>query len=177
MVKRIVSLLTLLALFLWGGPVDKIVRLEAMLYAKILFLDYDIQKKLLGGKVLIAVVYDTPEHRKLANDFAAVIDGKTIMRTLFHVVVLPVDRLSGKPPTAYAAFLGPPSLKKLAQTAVAQHRMMFLFDASHIRYGMVTMQIGARVTPLLNPHLIHKAQIELRPIIFKVSKVWHENGS
>lgn len=158
-----------------GSPdVDELTTLKATLYTKILFLDYDVKKKLIDDKVVFVVVYDTPQAKKKARSFAEAASHRRVMG--HEVVVESVDVGSKSIPeaTAYVLFLSDRHLPKAVDRLIAKRRLIFVNSPEYLKYGMITLDVGTRVVPVINPLFIKRAGIELRPIIFKVAKVWHD---
>ena len=167
-------MLLMLAVWFAAASVDpsaKLIRLEATLYAKMVFLDYEFQKKLQDGKVAFVILYDSPKHRRIALEFAAALNGSEVLGRRVTAEVFRIDRFDNKRATAYIAVLSEKHLKQLADR-LPIGRLLFVYDETLIPYGMVSMRVGVRMTPVINPVRLKRAGIELRPIIFKVAKVY-----
>jgi hypothetical protein len=155
-----------------AGNEKKLVALQAMLYAKMLFLDYDVRKKLVNKKARFVVVYDTPEHARIAKLFVQALQGKEVMGTPIEAVAIPLERLSDRPRSAVIAVLEPDRLAKIAASLQKEGRLLFGYDVASIPYVAVTIEIGTRIVPYINPSVLREAGIQMRPILFKVAKVY-----
>jgi hypothetical protein len=157
-----------------GANERKLVELQAMLYAKMLFLDYDIKKKLVDGVARFAVVYDTPEHARIARLFVEALEGKEVAGTPVEAVAVPLEKVSSLKKSAVIAVLSPETLARLADDLVEKGRLLFGYDVSAIPYVAVTIEIGPRIVPYVNPAVLREEGIQMRPILFKVAKVFED---
>ena len=175
MVKRVFLLLIALLTILCASdsPEEKFVTLEAQLYGKIFFLDYRHQEKLIDGALKFVILYDTPEHRHIAESYKRALDGKSVMHTPVTVALFPYETGAKEDASAYIAVLQKDNLEKIHETLLRRKRLIFVDDKNALAYGMIGVEVGTRLIPLINPEMIKSADIELRPIIFKVAKVWH----
>ena len=162
------------ALLLWGSEPDmKLIRLEAMLFGKMIFLDYDVADKRLGREVVVYVVYDTKSHEAIARKFVRVLDGMELFGQKVRAEAVAVKGLKKLPvPTAYIAVTDEKRLTPLIREAVARKRLLFAYDEQAIPHAMIAIELGTRIVPVINPQLLKEAKIELRPIVFKVAKVY-----
>ena len=153
---------------------EELTSLKATLYAKIVFLDYEVEKKLVDGKLLFVLLYDTPEALEKAKRFAQAVSHRRVMG---HDVVARIVQIGSKPlpqATAYVLFLSDRNLAKEVERLAGKKRLVFVDSPKYLQYGMIALDVGTRVVPVINPLFIKRAGIELRPIIFKVAKVWHD---
>ena len=154
---------------------DKIIKIEANLFTKIIFLDYDITKKMEQKRVILFIVYDTEDKKKIAKLFAQNIPSS------FHKIpiikkLISFQELPSNPPTAYIAILSPQNLQKLQKRAIKEQRLLFGYKPNDISFSMITLEIGPRLFPVINASLLQKSHIELRPIIFKVAKIYRSQN-
>ena len=150
----------------------QLVSIEGKLFSKMVFLDYEYKKKLLNGKVVIFILYDSLEYKKIAKEFVKELNGKKILGTNVRAEAVNIKQIGKEVPTAYIAVLKPENMKSLADKVISKKRLIFTSDKNLIDYAMVSIYLGSRIVPIINPKLIKSSGIELRPIIFKVAKVY-----
>jgi hypothetical protein len=79
-------------------------------------------------------------------------------------------------PTAYIAVLDSEHMAIVAKKLISQKRLLFAYQPNLIPYAMVSIEMGHRLLPLVHPKLLKLGGIELRPIIFKVAKVYDNDN-
>jgi hypothetical protein len=159
----------------WASSIDTVVRIESKLYAKLIFLDYEVEKKLIDGKVRIVVLYDTPEHRQIARRFVQALDGMALFHHAVEATATEQARWKGRvaDATAYIAVLAPASLQKVYGRIVEGGRLLFGYFPDQPDFVTISITIGSRVVPVVNARLLKRSGIQMRPILFKVAKVAH----
>jgi hypothetical protein len=173
--KRIAFFL-LLPWLLFSQNIDtRLLEVEATLFEKILFLDYDIDKKLIQKSARLYVVYKTGSQKQIATMIAKFLDNRKFHNTPLKASAVSIGQLKRLPaPTAYISVLSQKEASQLSQIAIQNHRLLFAYHPKDIAYAMISLQIDARVVPVINPATLKRGNIQLRPIIFKVAKIYRE---
>lgn len=169
--KRLILILFVTPLFLFAYIHRDLVRIEAKLFSKIIFLDYDYRKKLVNGEVVVLILHDSSSHEEIAKKFAEELDGKKVFGKNIRVIT-DAEKIKHITPTAYLAVLEPENMKALLNKLISKKRLIFTSYEDQIDNAMVSVYLGNRIVPAINPILLKKSGIELRPIIFKVAKVY-----
>jgi hypothetical protein len=65
--------------------------------------------------------------------------------------------------------------KKFKQKLLKTKKLIFSIYPEMIKDSMISIYIGVKVKPIINPYLIKKASISLNPIILKVAKIYEED--
>ena len=169
--RRLLLVILFIPLSLFAYIHKDLVRIEVNLFSKIIFLDYNYREKLVNGEVVIFILYDTSAHKEIAKKFAKELEGKKVFGKKIRVVTdsTKIDHIA---PTAYLAILELEKMKALLDKLISKKRLIFTSYEGQIDYAMVSVYLGNRIVPAINPILLKKSGIELRPIIFKVAKVY-----
>lgn len=167
-------LIVLIPMILFASIDTEFVRIESRLFSKMIFLDYDYKKKLLNGEVVVYILYDSSDHKVIAQEFVEYLNNKKILGTKIRAKEFNIKNLKNELPTAYIAILEPENMKKIVNKLISYRRLIFTSDNSLIGYAMASIYLGSRIVPIINPKLIKLSNIELRPIIFKVAKVYDD---
>jgi hypothetical protein len=162
-------------IFLFAHIDTDLARIESGLFSKMIFLDYDYKDKLIDGKVVIYILYDSPEHEEIAEEFVNFLNNKDVLNTTISAKKCSYNSFKRELPTAYITILEEKNMKKISNKLIYQERLVFASDKSLIGYAMVSIYLGSRIMPIINPKLIKEGNIELRPIIFKVAKVYGDD--
>ncbi len=171
--KIIVSFLLIPWLLFSQGFDSRLMEIETALFEKIIFLDYDIKKKLVQNRAEIYIVYKTKRQKRVADKAAEILDGRKFHDIPIKAHAVAFDMLQKRDtPTVYIAVLSSKDIQKLLQIAVKNHRLLFTYDPDNISHAMVSLQMDAKITPIVNSDMLKQANIELRPIIFKVAKIY-----
>ncbi|RUM44443.1 MAG: hypothetical protein DSY46_05650 [Hydrogenimonas sp.] len=164
----------LLPLILFADVDEKLVKIESKLFSKIIFLDYDYQQKLQNGHVTMAILYDTTSHQHIAESFVKFLNNQKLFGERIKAWAVDVrSMVNQQPPTAYITVLERDQMATVSQELIKKKRLLFSYQPSLIKYAMVTIEMGHRILPFINPKLLKLGGIELRPIIFKVAKVYN----
>lgn len=172
---RVLFTLLLLPALLFAHIENEIIGIESKLFGKILFLDYDYKDKLVDGKVLFYIVYDSKKSKKIAKEFAKNLKGKRVLGVEFDAKLVSINRIKKGIPTAYIAILNMKNMSIAKKRAIAVGRLLFVMDRDAMKHAMVSVYLGSKIVPIINIKLIKSSGIELRPIIFKVAKVYEND--
>ncbi len=164
--KKLASLF--LPLLLVAQIDTNLIQIEAKLFPKILFLDKDLEKKLINNKIVIHILTQ-PKYQKTAELFHKLLHHKTI----FNKEILVKIYIKNPPvkPTAYIIVAESEYIQKHFSNLV-KNRIIFSALPKTIAYGMVSIAIDHKVYPLINPKNIKAAHITFYPILFKVAKFY-----
>ena len=121
--KRLLLILCI-PLLLFAYMHRDLVRIEANLFSKIIFLDYDYSKKLINGEVVILILHDTSLHEEIAKKFAEELDGKEVFGKKIRVIT-GTEKMEYITPTAYLAILKPKNMKVLLNRLISKNRLIF----------------------------------------------------
>ncbi|SFP57368.1 hypothetical protein [Hydrogenimonas thermophila] len=150
---------------------EKVVTLEAKLFPKIVKIDLNYKKKLIDGKILMALVYDTKKNEKLAEIFKKAIENSNDSE--IEIVLLPLDKIS-KNFTAYVLFLNPYNVKHFLKKE-QNDKLVFAYDSFLLSKGaMISLDIGEKVKPIINIHALKRSGIKINPLFVKLSKVYSD---
>jgi len=148
---------------------EKVVTLEAKLFPKIVKIDLNYKKKLINGKIIMALVYDTKRNEKLAEIFKKVIESGT--ESEIKIVMLPLNKIS-KNFTAYVLFLNPYNVKHFLKKG-QNNKLVFAYDSFLLSKGaMISLEIGQKVKPIININALKRSGIKINPLFVKLSKVY-----
>jgi len=172
MKRLILILLTPLLLFAYIDT--DLIHIKGRLFSKMIFLDYDYEKKLVNGEVVIYILYDSYEHKIIAEEFVKELNGKDVLDRKVRAKKIDIKNLQNDTPTAYITILESKNMKIIHNTLILKNRLIFTSDKNLIDYAMASIYLGSRIAPIINPKLIKHGGIELRPIIFKVAKVYDD---
>ncbi len=153
---------------------EELAALKANLYTKIIFLDYDVKKKLVNQKVVFDILYDTPDALKKAQLFAKAAEGRKVMGHEVTVHLVEAGKRHPIDATAYLLLLSNDRLIKEFNRLIDSKRLIFVDSPLNLKYGMITLEVGMRIVPVINSRNLKRSGIQLRPIIFKVAKVRHD---
>ena len=146
-----------------------VIELEAKIFPKIILLDQEIDKKLVNGKVEVAIIHDIG-YTKEAQRLAQAINNKKILDKEFRA------RTSIKIPTtipsAYILVVDTQRAKKLFQKLQHTNRLIIAANPRAISNAAVSITIGPKVKPLINPKAIKQLKLKLNPILFKVARFY-----
>jgi len=173
---RLLLILLLFPFLLFAQIESEIIRIESKLFSKVLFLDYDYKDKLVNGKALFYVVYDSKNSKMIAKEFAKNLNGKRVLGVEFKTELISINRVKNGVPTAYIAISkNVKNMTIIKRRAVEVSRLLFVMDNEAIKNAMVSIYLGSKIVPIINIELIKSSGIELRPIIFKVGKVYNND--
>jgi len=167
-------LLLLIPLILFADVDEKLVKIESKLFSKIIFLDYDYQQKLQNDQVTIEILYDTKANRYIAEHFVKVLNQQRVFGKTIRAWAVDIRSMIDQHiPTAYIVVLKSDQGVMISQQLIKKKRLLFAYRPDLIQYAMVTIEMRHRIVPFINPKLLKLGGIELRPIIFKVAKVYN----
>ena len=74
---------------------------------------------------------------------------------------------------AYVLAIKHPS-QNIINRLLKERKLIFGIYPDSIKNTMISMYIGTKVKPIINPLLIKKGKIHINPLIFKVAKIYEE---
>ncbi len=165
-------LLLLTAIFSFAYGLDPtILDLEAKIFPKIILLDEEIDKKLVDGKVEVAIIYEK-KYQKEAKRLAASMHNKIVLDKVFsaHAYLKFPTTL----PSAYILVMDPERSEKIFDRLKHTKRLIISANPHGICSAAVSITIGPRVQPLVNPKIIKLLGLKFNPILFKVAKFYEK---
>ena len=165
--KKLIFFFLLLPLF--GLPVE-LLKIESVLYPKLLYFDKNLSQKISDHTILFQIIYDD-RYEEDAKRLAILltrqeVDGKKIEVELSR-------QPSDKPPTAYILALSPSHMEQMIPKLQGD-RLIFTVDPDAIRYAHISIYVGARIAPYINPWLIKKSHIELDTTLLKIARFYEK---
>jgi len=173
--KRLLPGLLLAVVFLYADKYnDTLLSIQAKVFPGILMMDTDLEQKLSNGAVSILLLH-APSDEFSAKQFRHAIlnhypDG---IGTYPLIVQTGSEIPVGTPPTALIVMqLEPALLEEAIRYAIEQRRLLFAYDNSDLSKGaMVSLYLGKRTAPYLNPQTIKEANIVFKPVLLSISRL------
>jgi len=155
---------------------DSLLKIHATLVPKVYLMDYNFEKKLHDGTIVIAILYEGSEYRaakslkeKIKSRYPKGINSYKIVSKL-----VPYTEVSKSSANIFYMF---PSSEKMihksVQKAEKEHSLTFAYDQKDLNYGvMISLNVAKKIKPILNLEAIKRNSIEMRPILIKISQIF-----
>lgn len=162
-----------LPLLLLANSIDPaLLEIEAKLFTKIIFLDKEIDKKLLNQSVTIAIITE-PQYIKEAKFLHKLLNnkklfGNTIVAHIYSTIPKNIY-------TAYIILDDNDRFKQYSTKLLQKRRLIFSVLPHTIDEAMISVVIDHKIYPLLNAKNIKAAKLKLNPILFKVARFYEKN--
>lgn len=176
--KLIFALLMAFGISLQAAGYDStLLKAHAKLLPKIMLLDKNIEKKLIGGKVRIVVISgskDMEAATEFKNQLLDVYEGKLMQFPLQIEIVESGDIDSIKQATAlYALSLRGEQIAKVARLAKKEGIISFAYNHDNLSDGMlVSVRVETKTVIYFNRSAWEPDAIALRPEFFKVARAY-----
>jgi len=174
-VRKIFALLTFFSLLYVSASaaIDKnLLLMESKVFPKIIMLDENLQEKIdKKSKTITIHIYYEKGFYKEAKKFASLIKKNSYG---YNVKTVLSSRILKTVPTAYVVVGSKEYGKKLFKKIKNKRRIVFSLFPDGVSYSIVTLDIGAKVVPMLNVKNLKTVGVKFNPVIYKVAK-FYEN--
>jgi len=165
---RLPLLFFLLATLLFSAPVDKrVLEIQARLFPRIVLFDRNYSEKLQQGSLVFAIIGGS-EAVELKHQIERRW-GETIKGVPLVVTAVKRDELLPEA-TAYYIFEAS-AAKNVFQSAGIADRIIFAYDEEGVREGgIITLEIGRRVIPVINKKRLQESGITFDPAFLATTR-------
>ena len=155
---------------------DSLLKIHATLVPKVYLMDYNFKKKLHNKTMVIAILYENNTY-KSAKSFKEKIvarypDGINAYKIVAKLV--PYSQVSSSEANIF--YMLPTSTKMIRQSvkhAQQESALTFAYDKKDLNYGvMISLNVAKKIKPILNLEAIKINNIEMRPILIKISLIF-----
>ena len=155
---------------------DSLLKIHATLIPKIYLMDYNVEKKIHNKTMVIAILYGNNTYKsakslkeKIATRYPDGINSYKIIAKL-----VPYSQLSKSKANIFYML---PTSKKMIQQSVRhaqeESALTFAYDKNDLNYGvMISLNVSKKIKPILNLEAIKINNIEMRPILIKISLIY-----
>ena len=177
--KRLFVLLMLIVLPLSSQSYNEhILKIEANIIPRIILMDYNVEDKLVDGKITIAVLHN-PTDMVTAQKIEKFLKEKYpngLKHYPIAVRLLPYTALTEHSPRATLYYLMDSNLANIKNAIGIANRyraLAFSHDAQNLRYGAhISLRIDKKIIPYINPASLKESKISLRPALFAISELF-----
>ncbi len=161
--KKVLLILFVLMTSLWGN-IEELLYIESKLYPKIIMLDKSVNKK---EKIVFDILYDE-ENYHIAKVMSQLLRKNGVDTRL--------DKIPRYCKNADAYILVTKNVsERFINNLLRSKKLIFSVYPDMIKNSMISVYIGIKVKPIINPSLIKKGYIKLNPILLKVAKIYEED--
>ena len=159
---------------------ESLLNIHAALVPKIALLDYDFAKKLENNAITVVLYYDNHNY-----DSAQLLKQKIMdkYKDGLNERLISVKLASYANPETLKAniyYLFPTTQTNIKKILINLHEtktLTFSYSIADLDLGaMISIDIGAKVKPIINLHAIKDNNVSLRPVLLKISTI-HQNKS
>jgi len=155
---------------------DSLLKIHATLVPKVYLMDYNFENKLENKTINIAILYEKSEYKaakslkeKIESRYPKGINSYKIVSKL----LLYTQMLSSDVNIIYMLPSSKDMILKAVQQAKENNILTFSYDKNDLNYGvMISLNIAKKIKPILNLKAIKLNNIEMRPILIKISQIF-----
>ncbi len=165
--------------FLHGATINNsVLNIHATLVPKLSLMDYQLEQKLDNNAIYIAIYYSNLNYKsakflktrinlkyknglkkfKVKTKLIPYSDKKTILANIYYLF-----------PTSDS------NVKNILKNAIAVGALTFSYSKNMLSLGsMISIDIGAKVKPIINLDAIKTNEISLRPVLLNISEIYKQ---
>jgi len=156
---------------------ESLLSIHATLLPKIPFMDYKYKEKLTGNAITIVVYYNKANY-KSAKILKEKINLKYIDGIRNHPIdikLLPYDAKENFKANIYYLFpSNDKNIKDILKKASLNKALTFSYSQNSLSLGcMISLNIKAKVKPIINLSAIKSNNISLRPVLLNISDIYN----
>lgn len=153
-------------------------KVEASFIPKVVLMEYGYESHLKDNTIELVILYDNIHHTN-AKELEQFIDQKFNNKLTNHILkvkLLTYKQYNESDTFASMLYMFPTDeicAKKVIEKAKQSHMITFTSSSSLMKLGAIfSLDIGKRVQPIINIEALKESNIELRPIILKISQIY-----
>ncbi len=174
--KLLISLLIFCNMLFAHSINESLLNIHATIVPKLPLMDYKFQKKLKDNAILIVIYYDSIDY-KSAKKLQYIINEKYkngIKEYPIKTKLSLYNKKQGLKANIYYLFPSTnKNIKHTIQNAKINSAITFSYLQDDLANGcMISLDIGAKVKPIINLNAIKQNNISLRPVLLKISNIY-----
>jgi len=155
---------------------DSLLKVHATLVPKIYLMDYKFKQKIEHNSIVIILLYDKLDYKN-AQSLKSKIDFKYqngIKSYSVETKLVPYNKISNTNANIYYLFpTSEKNIKKTINIAKVNESLTFSYLKNDLKYGiMLSLNIGNKITPIINLDAIKTSSITLRPVLLDISYIY-----
>jgi len=159
---------------------DSILKIHATLLPKIYLMDYECAHKLIDDSIVITIAYNKREYKNalsLKNKIDLKYRGGIKHHKIKTKIVLYKNLRNTKANIYYLFPAKEKNILNAINIARKNKALTFSYLKDDLKYGvMLSVVIGEKVQPIINIDAIKTEQINIRPILLKISTIYKQHS-
>jgi hypothetical protein len=161
---------------------NAILKVQATILPKIVFMDYGFKEKIYDNKILIEIICDINNNsdavkfkQMILDKYKDGINGYKIEINIVNSV--DINKKLNKKTIYYLFPTTKNKIKQIINSLQYSNAIIFSFDKEDLSYGSnISINIGKKIKPILNMSALKKKNISLKEALINISEIYYKES-
>jgi hypothetical protein len=171
-----------LTLPLYAQYDNAVLKVQATILPKIVFMDYGFKEKIYDNKILIEIICDTHNNsdaikfkQMIIDKYKDGINGYKIEIDIVNNI--DTNKVLNKKTIYYLFPTTKSKIKQIINSLQYSNAIIFSFDKEDLFHGSnISIDIGKKIKPILNMSALKKKNISLKEALINISEIYYNEN-